>query len=80
VDLSYYSGHGLFFEVPLLASDALLTTLHALLENVLQTVCHKLQDSGTGGFESTNFSNGPRILTAAVQFCELFLRMFFEIL
>jgi hypothetical protein len=33
-------GDGLFFEVPLLASDALLTTLHPLLENVLQTVDH----------------------------------------
>jgi hypothetical protein len=43
-------GGGLFFEVPPLASDALLTTLHPLLENVLQTVCRKLQeDSGTGG-------------------------------
>jgi hypothetical protein len=43
---------GLFFEVPPLASDALLTTLHPLLENVLQTVCRKLQeDSGTGGFD-----------------------------
>jgi hypothetical protein len=38
-----------FFEVSPLASDALLTTLHPLLENVLQTVCRKLQeDSGTG--------------------------------
>jgi hypothetical protein len=35
-----------------LASDAFLTTLHPLLENVLQTVCRKLQEeSGTGGFE-----------------------------
>jgi hypothetical protein len=40
-------GDGLFFEVPPLASDALLTTLHPLLENVLQTVddfaisCHE---------------------------------------
>jgi hypothetical protein len=43
---------GLFFEVPPLASDALLTTLHPLLENVLQTVCRKLQeDSGTGGID-----------------------------
>jgi hypothetical protein len=34
-----------------LASDALFTTLHPLLENVLQTFCRKLQkDSGTGGF------------------------------
>jgi hypothetical protein len=33
-------GDGLFFEVPHLASDALLTTLHPLLENVLQTVDH----------------------------------------
>jgi hypothetical protein len=30
-------GDGLFFKVPPLASDALLTTLHPLLENVLQT-------------------------------------------
>jgi hypothetical protein len=29
---------GLFFEVPPLASDALLSMLHSLLENVLQTV------------------------------------------
>jgi hypothetical protein len=43
---------GLFFEVPSLASDALLRTFHPLLENVLQTVCRKLQeDSGTGGFD-----------------------------
>jgi hypothetical protein len=47
VDSLYYSeselgrcGDGLFFEVPHLASDALLTTLHPLLENVLQTVDH----------------------------------------
>jgi hypothetical protein len=33
-------GDGLFFEVPPLASDALLITLHPLLENVLQTVDH----------------------------------------
>jgi hypothetical protein len=33
-------GDGLFFEVPFLASDVLLTTLHPLLENVLQTVDH----------------------------------------
>jgi hypothetical protein len=40
-------GDGLFFEVPPLESDTLLTTLHPLLENVLQTVCRKLQeDSG----------------------------------
>jgi hypothetical protein len=31
-------GDGLFFEVPPLASDTLLTTLYPLLENVLQTV------------------------------------------
>jgi hypothetical protein len=37
-------GDGLFFEVPPLASDALLTTLHPLLENVLQTVCRTLQE------------------------------------
>jgi hypothetical protein len=40
-----------FFEVPPLASDALLTTLHPLLENVLQIVCRKLQeDSGAAAF------------------------------
>jgi hypothetical protein len=33
-------GNGLFFEVPPLVSDALLTTLHPLLENVLQIVNH----------------------------------------
>jgi hypothetical protein len=33
-------GDGLFFEVSPLASDALLTTLHPLLEIVLQTVDH----------------------------------------
>jgi hypothetical protein len=31
-------GDGLFFEVPPLVGDALLTTLHPLLENLLQTV------------------------------------------
>jgi hypothetical protein len=35
-----------------LTRDALLTTLHPLLENMLQAVCHKLQDdSGTGSFD-----------------------------
>jgi hypothetical protein len=33
-------GNGLFVEIPALESDALLTTLHPLLENVLQTVDH----------------------------------------
>jgi hypothetical protein len=33
-------GDGIFFDVPHLTSDALLTTLHPLLENVLQTVDH----------------------------------------
>jgi hypothetical protein len=33
-------GDGLFFELPPLTSDALLTTLHPLPENVLQTVDH----------------------------------------
>jgi hypothetical protein len=33
-------GDGLFFEVPTLASDELLTMLHPLLENMLQTVDH----------------------------------------
>jgi hypothetical protein len=60
VDSPYYSESELcggavtvsFFEVPPLASDVLLTTLHPLLENVLQTVCRKFQeDSGTGCLE-----------------------------
>jgi hypothetical protein len=33
-------GDGLFFEIPPLARDTVLTTLHPLLENVLQTVDH----------------------------------------
>jgi hypothetical protein len=33
-------GDGLFFKVPPLASNALLTTFHPLLENVLQIVDH----------------------------------------
>jgi hypothetical protein len=33
-------GDGVFFEVPPLASDALLTTLHPRLESALQTVDH----------------------------------------
>jgi hypothetical protein len=47
MDLPYYSKSelcgdavSLFLEVPPLASDALLTMLHLLLENVLQTVDH----------------------------------------
>jgi hypothetical protein len=34
------------FEEPPLASDELLTMLYRLLENVLQTVCRKLQEDG----------------------------------
>jgi hypothetical protein len=33
-------GDSFFFEVPPLASDALLTTLQSLLEDILQTVDH----------------------------------------
>jgi hypothetical protein len=45
-------GDGLFFEVPPLASDTLLTMLHTLIKNVLQTICHKLQeDSGADSFD-----------------------------
>jgi hypothetical protein len=60
---------GLFRSTPL-ANCALLTALHALLENVLQIVCRKLQDSGTRGFlpRSSLFmvgkaqkSHGPRL-------------------
>jgi hypothetical protein len=44
-----------------LASDALLTTLHPLLENVLQPVCCKLQaDNGTGGFDLLICLEKPR--------------------
>jgi hypothetical protein len=32
------------FEVPPLGNDALFTTFHPVLENVLQTVCRKLQE------------------------------------
>jgi hypothetical protein len=40
------------FTLPPFARDVLLTTLHPLLEDVMQTVCRKLQkDSGTGGFD-----------------------------
>jgi hypothetical protein len=49
-------GDGIFFEVPPLASDALLTTLHLLLEDVLHTIYRKIQeDSGTGGFDRSQF-------------------------
>jgi hypothetical protein len=37
-------GDGVLFKVHPLASDALVTTLHSLLENVTQTVCYKLQE------------------------------------
>jgi hypothetical protein len=48
-------GDGLFFEVPPLASDALLTMFHSLLEDVLQTFCRKRHEgSGTGGFDLLN--------------------------
>jgi hypothetical protein len=40
VETLWRCGDGLFFEVPPLASDALLITPHPLLENVLQTVDH----------------------------------------
>jgi hypothetical protein len=59
MDSHYYSESELcggavtvsFFQATPLASDALLTTLHPLLENVLQTVCRKLQeDNETGSF------------------------------
>jgi hypothetical protein len=37
---SWRCGDGLFFKIPPLASDAPLTTLHPLLENVLQAIDH----------------------------------------
>jgi hypothetical protein len=40
VGISWRCGDGLFFEVSPLASDELLTTLHPLLEKVLQTIDH----------------------------------------
>jgi hypothetical protein len=68
VDSPYYSESelcggmvSLFFEVPPLASNALLTTLHPLLKNVLQIVCHKLQeDSGTGNFDLLIWLEKPK--------------------
>jgi hypothetical protein len=45
-------GDSLFFEVPPLASNALLTTLHPILEKVLQTIYCKLQeDSAASSFD-----------------------------
>jgi hypothetical protein len=38
--MSWRCDDGLFLEIPPLASDALLTTLHPFLVNVLQTVDH----------------------------------------
>jgi hypothetical protein len=56
-------GDGLFFEVPPLASHALLTTLHPLLENLLQNVFPRLQeDSGAGGFDFLMWLEKPRNL------------------
>jgi hypothetical protein len=52
VGILWRCGDGLFFGVPPLESDAFLTTLHSLLDNVMQAVCRKLQEaSGTGGFD-----------------------------
>jgi hypothetical protein len=39
-----------------MTSDALLTTLHPIFENLLQTVYRKLQEeTGTGGFLPKSF-------------------------
>jgi hypothetical protein len=40
VGTSWRCSDGLFLEVPPLASDPLLTTLHSLFKNVLQTIDH----------------------------------------
>jgi hypothetical protein len=41
-----------FSKCSLWQTKRFFTTLHPLIENVLQTVCRKLQgDSGTGGFD-----------------------------
>jgi len=54
-------GDSLFFKVPPLASDALLTILHPLLKNMLQTVFCKLQeDSVAGGFDLLIWLEKPR--------------------
>jgi hypothetical protein len=50
----------LFFKVPPFASDALLTMVHLLLENMLHTVCCKLQDSETGSFDLLIRFENPR--------------------
>jgi hypothetical protein len=42
VGILWRSGDGLFFEVPPLASDALLTTLHPLLQNGVTVVSKEL--------------------------------------
>jgi len=49
---SWRCGDSPFFKVPPLTSNAVLTALHPLLENVLQTVCYKLQEGcGAGSFD-----------------------------
>jgi hypothetical protein len=38
-----------------LASNELLTTIHPLLENMLQTIYHKLQEDSVTGTAATRF-------------------------
>jgi hypothetical protein len=42
-------GDDLFFELPPMVSNALLKMLHPLLKNMLQAICHKLQDDSRTG-------------------------------
>jgi hypothetical protein len=59
-------GDGLFFEVPPLASDALLTKLHPFLEDVLQTV-DNFEISGLG----VPFSRLEKVRNRMGERCEL---------
>jgi hypothetical protein len=55
-----------FFEVPPLTSDALLTMLHPLLKNVLQTICCKLQEYS--GIDDFDFSITSKFLASELPF------------
>jgi hypothetical protein len=74
-----------FSEVPPLASDALLTTLHPLLENVMQTVDHFeiscLGDPfffGGGGWKSPEMSGTAARLIASSRWmsCTVYYPLF----
>jgi hypothetical protein len=69
-------GDGLFFGVPTLASDAFLTTLHPLLENMLQTVDHTLKVSCLDAYFS--WLEKPRNLMGRDLDCMMYVLMGFH--